>query len=341
MSEPTTAGPSRLRRSSARVVVVAAVLFVSADLIYKTLNNITYLTREKCILYRMLPRPAFLFFEYFVELWALVLVGLLLARLLERWFSRYRGLFPRNPVMAFLYASAVPVCACAVIPLTRSLRGKLRLRTLLTFVVAAPLLSPYTIVLSFAILGTTYGLLRIAASFLLAVSAGYVLEFFQREGEEADVGDAAWCDPKDCPASESGACRDAFGLFCRVLPYLIVASAGGMAFELFAPARSLMGFKATTSPLRTLLVLLAGVPLYFCNGAEVLFLRPLIHRGGFSMGSSIAFSLTSTSICITSFVMLLRFLGKRLTLILLAHVILATLVISYAVDLLFRTPVLP
>ena len=88
-------------------------------------------------------------------------------------------------------------------------------------------------------------------------------------------------------------------------------------------------------------VILAGIPLYFCNGAEVLILRPLIHHGGFSLGAAVAFSLTSTAICITSFVMILKFLGRKLTALLAVHIVVVALAISYLIDLICGAPALP
>ena len=45
----------------------------------------------------------------------------------------------------------------------------------MTFVVAAPLLSPYIIVLSFTALGPRYAVLRILSSFVLAATTGLVV----------------------------------------------------------------------------------------------------------------------------------------------------------------------
>jgi uncharacterized membrane protein YraQ (UPF0718 family) len=59
-----------------------------------------------------------------------------------------------------------------------------------------------------------------------------------------------------------------------------------------------------------------GVPLYFCNGAEVLFLRPLLNHG-FPVGTAIAFSISATAVCATSIAMLLKLLGARTTIALL------------------------
>ena len=316
------------RRLIGRCMVIASLFFVAADFVYKTVNNITYATREKCILYRALPRPAFLVFEYFIELGAMVVIGVFFARLLQGWFQRYRAWYPRRPITAFLYGSLLPVCACTAIPITRAMRGKLSLRTTITFVLAAPLLSPYIIVLSFGLLGVKYGVLRIVTSCLLAVSAGYVVEWLG--GRRAAAGDAPLnsCGHARCPLVSRDACADTAAILWSILPWLLVAGAVSIGMELLVPVPWLEGMKTTPGFLRTLAAIAVGVPLYFCNGSDVLLLRPLMHQGGISYATALAFSLTSTSICTTSVVMLLKFVGTRATIVLLAHVVIGTLVMS-------------
>ena len=170
--------PLAINRTAKKWFVIFSILFFSADIVYKTVNNITYLNRESCILYRMLPKIGFLFFEYFVELFLIVIVGIFFAAMLESMFAKYKRFYPSNTITAFFYASLLPVCACTTIPLISSMKGKLPFRTIITFVVAAPLLSPYIIMLSFSVLGMTYGILRIVSAFLMAMISGVVLEFF-------------------------------------------------------------------------------------------------------------------------------------------------------------------
>jgi uncharacterized membrane protein YraQ (UPF0718 family) len=327
----------RHRRRLARAVVLGCVAFAAADFIYKTANNITYLTREKCILYRSVPRPLFLAFEYVVELGVMVMVGVFFGRLLETGFARYQRLYPRNPWTAFLYGSLIPACACAAIPLAEAMRGRLNLRTRIAFVVSTPLLSPYILVLSFAVLGPTYTALRVLCSMALAVSAGYALQAFCGEAEGTAAA-AMPCGRSCCPLIPSDLYLDTWRMFRRLLPWLLLAGLGGLLFEMTTPTRALMTLRPGGTLLTTLAVMAVGLPLYFSNGTEVLFLRPLIHHGGLSMGAAVAFSMTSTAVCITSFVMLLGLLGKRLTLILLAHIIVATLVMSVLIDLVFAGP---
>ena len=325
--------------------IIFSLIFLGTDLVYKTVNNITYLTREKCILYRVLPKYAFLVYEYFIELLMVVVVGIFLATLLKSYFSKYRRFYPKGTITAFLYASFIPLCACSAIPLIGSMKEKLRFRTIITFVVATPLLSPYIIMLSFSVLGIKYGILRIAGAFVLALSSGLVLEFFRSKELSAEPtmsntyfscsSQAAGntCSIQACHLQKMDIYEETYVVFRKIVPFLIIAGIGGIVFEFLAPADFLVEHELPNNIIGIMLAILVGIPVYFCNGAEVLFLRPLVHASGFSPGIAIAFSLASTSICITSLAMLTKFIGKKLTSILLISVIITTFIIGLVVDM--------
>ena len=106
-----------------------------------------------------------------------------------------------------------------------------------------------------------------------------------------------------------------------------------MAIELFKPDKILQNLNLTDNLIGTGLVILVGVPVYFCNGADVLFLKPLMQITGLPLGTAMAFSLTSTSICISSLFLMIKFVGRRLTLIILASVVIITFLISQCLHL--------
>jgi len=58
--------------------------------------------------------------------------------------------------VTFIYASLLPVCACAAIPVIKTMQEKMKFNILVTFLVAAPLLNPYILFLSFNVLGIKY-----------------------------------------------------------------------------------------------------------------------------------------------------------------------------------------
>jgi len=312
--------------------IIFCILFFLVDFIYKTINNITYITREKCILYRMMPKLGFLVFEYFIELIMIVVVGTFLAVLLKSYFAKFKRFFPTNIVTAFLYASLLPLCACTTIPLIGSMKDKLRFRTIISFIVAAPLLSPNIIILSFSVLGVKYGIMRIIAAFILALMSGIVVEFFYSEKEPKGLIVISNCNPGACDMENSNIYLHTFDIFKKLIPYLIFAGIVGIAIEFFKPAYFLTNYNIPNNFVGVMLVILAGIPVYLCNGAEVLILRPIIHHSDLALGTAIAFSLASTSVCITSIVMLAKFMGRKLTIILLANIIFVTLLIGLFIN---------
>ena len=116
-------------------------------------------------------------------------------------------------------------------------------------------------------------------------------------------------------------------MFKTMVPFLLIAAALGVLLEVLGPRTFLLTGGGGEGVAGVLTWILVGVPLYFCNGAEVLFLRPLVSHG-FPLGTAVAFSLTSTVICTTSTAMLLKSVGARLTLILIASVVSVSLALA-------------
>ncbi|MDP1845765.1 MAG: permease [Candidatus Moranbacteria bacterium] len=324
------------KNKAIRGFIWASLIFFVVDFIYKVSSNISFVNREKCILYRVIPKFWFLIFEYFVELTAVMVVGIFIATLLEFYFLKFKKFYPKSPLTAFFYASLLPVCGCGAIPLLKSLKGKIKYGTLVTLVVAAPLLSPYVIILSFSVLGTKYAVLRIISSFILAITSGIVMEYFYKDEKEEiavpkDAG-AASCN-RSCAAPQGkDVFLETFAVFKKLLPYLLFAALLGLALEYTNPKNILLNLHIGNNFWGIALFDLIGIPLYFCNGAEVLILKPLIHFGGLGLGSAIAFSLTSTAICITSIVLLIKFIGKRMTFILTVQIFIVTLILGYLIN---------
>ena len=311
-------------------LVYFSLAFSLADFIYRIVNNISFLNRDKCILYQYLSRIPFLIFENFIELGLFVVLALFLATLAERYFVKYKFFFPKNPYSAFLYASIIPVCSCSAIPIVKVFQDKINFRTLITFIVAAPLLNPYIIFISFSVLGWKYAVLRIVSSFILSVSAGYVLELFRGKNKLVLDKDAS-CDSANCRQTESDIYLKTWNIFKSILPYLLVGGMIGLAFEIFVSKKELITSVINNSIWGNVVVILIGIPLYLCNGADVVLLKPLV-CSGIALGTAIAFSMTTTAICVTSIVMLFKVIGKKLTAILIAHIFIVTLLISQIIN---------
>lgn len=316
-------------------LVFFSIFLLGIDFIYKSYFGITYQNRADCILYANLPRWVFIGYENFVELLLVVITGIYLAALLEKYFTRVGKFIPKNQITAFIYASLIPVCSCSAIPFVRTMHDRVPFRVIITFIIAAPLLNPYIIMLSTMVLGLKYAILRIICSLILAVSAGFIIEIFHKRMKQNDLSIISACGTgRGCPGKGASIYENTYLIFKKIFVFMLIAGALSTALQLASPDRMLLKLDLSNSLIGSMLVILVGVPIYFCNGADVLFLKPLTQFSQLPLGTAMAFSLTSTSVCITSLLLLVKYIGKKLTAILLACVMILTLLLSILIQFL-------
>lgn len=326
--------PNTLKPTLNKLAIWTVLAVLTIDTIYSSWYGIHYNTREKCIIYQFLPRWLFLINEYLVELFLVVVAGTFAGVLTEKYVTRYRRFLPKNQFTAFVYASVIPVCSCSAIPLIESMKGRLPLRTIITFVMAAPLLNPYILFLSYSVLGFWYGTLRVVGSFLISLATGYAVELAWKSGKQTGIGVYRSCEPSAChviPGNE--VYRKTWLMVAKIAPYILLAGIMGLLFELLKPLNLIDGLELNGS-LWTLLVITGiGTAIYLCNGADILFLAPVLQYTDLGLGNAMAFSLSSTAVCISSIIMLSRFLGKRLTAVLVATTVAVILIFSSLINL--------
>ena len=303
------------------------------DFAYSAWNGINLQTRDRCVIYHFLPRWIFLLYEYLIELFLVVTAGAFAGSLAEKYFNRFRRILPKNQITAFLYASFIPVCSCSAIPLIETMKQRMSLKTIITFVMAAPLLNPYIIFLSFSVMGINYGLLRIAGAFIIAVTTGYVIEFAYNKMGNPEIGIYQSCNTGSCRiVAGNNIYLKTWKMIKKIAPYILIAGILGLAFEITGPVKLIDKFPMSGNLISLTLVTLIGIPIYFCNGADILFLAPLMQYTDLPLGTALSFSLTSTAICISSIIMLSRFLGRRLTAILSLNVIVLSFLFAMLIN---------
>jgi len=316
-----------------RILIIICIIILGADTIYKTIYGISYSNRERCFIYQNLPRWAFLFYEYFIELSLMIIVGVYVAVLLEKYFKRFNKFYPNNQFTAFLYASVLPVCSCSVIPMMGTLNKKLKTRTLITFVLSAPLLNPYIIILSFTVLGVQYAVLRIILSFFIALTLGRIIETFSNK-YDFKIDNLLACKPQKngCTVMNNNIYSKTHGILKKIFPYIIIAAFLGYGIELLNPAAFVKHNFPENNLLGTFLIILVALPVYFCNGADIIFLQPLVNYAGLSIGSALAFSLASNAICISSFIMLSKFIGIKNSIIITLGLLFMILILCFLIS---------
>lgn len=322
------------RELIAKFTIFSAIFLMLADTIYMSVNGITAENRELCVIYSFLPRWLFLIYEYLIELVITVLIGIFAGVLIEQHSKKLKRFYPKNPLLAFIYASVIPVCSCGVIPVIESLKRQLNVRSVITFVIAAPLLNPYIVFLSFTVLGAKYAIIRILASMLVAILSGYIFEFLFKFMKMDFKGAYTNCETS-CTLFSDNIYVKTMQMARKILPYILIAGLLTLGFEIFSPKKFLEEFAFNNEAISMSIMLIVGIPIYVCNGADVLFLKPLMAYTDLSMGSAMVFSLASSAICISSIVMLFKFIGKKATFLLLAVISLLIIASSLLINMLY------
>jgi len=323
------------KQLTARVIVLSAILVMVVDTIYMNLNGLYDGNHAKCIIFKSMPKWSFYLLENVAELFIVVILGVMIGVIAEQYFRKIKRFYPKNQLLAFAYGSILPVCSCGVVPLIDSMKRRTSLKVIITFVCAAPLLDPYIIFLSYTVLGIKYVIIRIISSFLLSFAAGWIVELLVKRLKWDNWTDNGTC-ARQC---DFVADRDPFvktmKITRKLLPYILFAGLLSFGFAMFDTKELLHQFNLNAEPLSAMIMTAFGVPIYMCHGADVIFLKPFLQYTDMSIGSAMAFSLSSSAICISSIVMLSKFLGKRvaglLTAVICVLIILLSILINWIV----------
>jgi len=315
-----------------KILIYLSAIVLLTDTIYKNFYSITLQTRQNCVLYKNVPRIVFMIYENFVELFLIVVIGIFTAELFSKYFLRIKRYTPDNIFSAFLIASIIPACSCSVIPMIKAMQGKMRISVMLTFVFAAPLLNPYIIAISLGVLGIRYTLLRIISSFFLATLTGLFIEIFLSASKIGKMEYNHCAGATSCSSLKFDVYESAFVTIKKITPYIILSGVVSILYEYYFTRQFLSSIDLADGLTGLIFAIAAGIPIYLCGGADVLFLKPLVAVSHLPLGTAVAFSLTSTAICISSIIMLTGYIGKRTTAAALLFIIFLTFVIGYSIN---------
>jgi hypothetical protein len=200
----------------------------------------------------------------------------------------------------------------------------------LVFLATAPLLSPVIIVLAFTVLGTTYALIRIAASVVVVFTVALVVRpFLSDRPSSQGPGLFSSCGT----SSERGSATLSGWDFLRsLIRYAFYGIVLGALFTAALPPEYIASV-LRPGPLATAVAVVVGVPINMCAGEEILLTAPLVGMG-FTMGHAIAFALASTGICLGSLPLLTAALGRRAMLALVAVYLSIPFVLGVLLDVL-------
>ncbi|HOX23260.1 MAG TPA: permease, partial [Elusimicrobiales bacterium] len=210
-------------------------------------------------------------------------------------------------VLAVLLGALLPGCACAALPLAAALiKAGAGLGPVAAFLMAAPLLSPQTVVLTWAMLGPKFALARIFFALSGPILAGLLIQYFEKTGVTGFS-----LPPKQPPqnntcSNDSNSChccaprRTFFKSFIVLTgdlsKYFLLGMAIAVLFTWLVPTHAIKEHLGS-GPLAYLLALIVGIPIYVCEGEEIPLTFALLSKG-VSPGPAFTFMLGSVGTCI-------------------------------------------
>ena len=222
---------------------------------------------------------------------------------------------------ASVLGMVLPGCSCATMPMADGLRRKgADLGTVTSFLLASPLASPQTLVLTFAVLGWKFAAARALAAFAGAMMIGGIFLRLERACPDflavpAPEPVKKCCSGCGCSGAENEEGPKRFWpIFVDILKDLGKYFALGMAIAslltVLLPPDFIARHIGSSGPLAYVSAVLLGVPLYVCEGEEIPLTLSLM-KLGLGPGPAFAFLLGSVGTCIPTLVMSQKLIGRR------------------------------
>lgn len=315
-----------------------------------------------------------------------LLLGFFLAGALHVILQRRKGVLAplegpgAKPVfLAALIGTPMPLCSCAVLPTGVQLaRRGARKGAVASFLITAPETDVVSVSLTYALIGPVMAVFRLLAAYTTGVSAGLIINLFdRRKGEPgpsaadalesgadesganpaADSTHSAALDgcgepvvcPDDCCGSQPPAkSRDWLAealhygfveFFDDLLLRLLLGIAIGAGIAILLPAASLTRY-AGSPVLSYLAMLLIGIPLYVCASASTPIAVGLI-AGGISPGAALVFLLAGPATNAASILVLVKQFGRLIFGVYLAMIAIVAVGMGLLLDLLLKLRLLP
>ena len=234
---------------------------------------------------------------------------------LKTWMSG-KGVW--GNIMAVLFGAVTPFCACSTVPMTLGLiQAGVPFGTVMSFVIASPLMDPLVFILLVAFMGWKVAIGFFLLTSVFSVFFGILLEKMgwadqiknvriKGERHEASIEQLKGFKNR-LKASFIQAWRD----FKAVLNYMVLGVAIGAVIYGYMPIDLLSKVGGPDNPLAVLVVALIGMPLYIRVEAAIPIGLALMQKG-VSIGAVIAFIISGAGIAIPELSMLSSIFKKKI-----------------------------
>jgi uncharacterized membrane protein YraQ (UPF0718 family)/copper chaperone CopZ len=266
------------------------------------------------------------------------------AELVERHLGG-RGAWP--VIKAALLGMPIPLCSCAVIPVSASLRrhGASKGSTV-SFLISTPETGVDGIAATWGVLGGAYAAFRVMVALVSGVIGGLAVEFLDRPDAAAKNGAAP-----AAPACTDNCCADGegagHGKLRRLFRYgfvdlpqdigksLLLGLLIAAIITTFVPEHYLHGTVLGHGILAMLAAALLAGPVYVCATASVPMAAAMI-VAGFSPGAALVFLMVGPATNATTIAMVWKVMGRRTAAIYLLSVLGCAIAAGLTMDYVYQ-----
>jgi uncharacterized membrane protein YraQ (UPF0718 family) len=234
-----------------------------------------------------------------VESMPFVVLGIVLSIAVQVWVpdSWILRVLPRTPFLRRAAISFIgvflPVCECGNVPLARGLMVKgFTVSESMTFLLAAPIINPITIITTHQAFGWDNGILlgRIVGGFVIANLIGWLFSRHHDEDSLLTPRFAAECRVPDSHGHGVTRVRESVALFRRessvILPALFIGAVAAGAIQSLVPRALLV--ELGSNPLWSILAMMVlAFVISVCSNVDAFFILPFAST--FMPGSIVSF----------------------------------------------------
>jgi len=226
------------------------------------------------------------------------------AKSIESWLDK------RSPIVGNLFGAALglitPFGSCSTIPIVLwMMDGKMAFGTVISFLIASPILNPFMIILLVGTMGFQATILYVALTFFSAVIVGHIAgrrkQDFRLKGEFERLACNSSCSNLSSKLRTSAV--STLKLFAYISPYLLVGAALGAFIFKFVPGEVVSSLSNAGNIYAIPTLTLIGIPIYM-RGETMIPIAHLLVQKGMATGTVAALIISGAGISIPEMVLL-------------------------------------
>jgi len=257
---------------------------------------------------------------------------------LKNWISG-KGIW--GNILAVIFGAVTPFCACSTVPMTLGfIKAGVPFGTVISFVIASPLMDPLIFTLLWAFMGWKVAVAFLILTSVAAVIFGLILDRLGWANQVKNVrikGDGHNQNeevPVDFKEKLKRSFIKALQDFRGVFLYMIIGVAIGAAIYGYLPENLLAKVAGPENPFAVLVVTLIGMPLYIRVESAIPIGLALIDKGA-SIGAVIALIISGAGIAIPELTMLASIFKKKIIIAFIIIVFITAVVSGLLINFIF------